>query len=137
MAWCCVTMAFLVSLTTLLGIATCLTDLTGDPCDPGDWLGSPIPSVAGGVACGAKLTMRGVTGAVPIRGVAPIKVVGVSEHRAGVVARGVLYPAGVGRSGVESALAVPSNVASSGCVARKAPVEMGSGVAGGKLGSSP
>ena len=72
-----------------------------------------------------------------LRGVAPTKVVGVSEHRAGVVARGVLYPAGVGRSGVESALAVPSNVASSGCVARKAPVEMGSGVAGGKLGSSP
>lgn len=82
-------MAFLVSLTTLLGMGTCLTDLTGDPgVGAGDWPGSP--SVAGGVACGAKLTMRGVTGAVPIRGVAPTKVVGVSEHRAGVVASGVL-----------------------------------------------
>ena len=45
------------SLTTLLGMGTCLTDRLGSPSVAGG---------AGDVACGAKLTMRGVTGAVPI-----------------------------------------------------------------------
>ena len=115
------------SFTTLLGIGTCLTDPSMGE-GPGDWCDKLL--VGGVPLCGAKLTTRGVPGAVPTRGVAPTRVVGVSEHRAEVVAKGVVVPQPTTGSGDAKALAVASKP-SSGCPAKNAPVEIGSGLVGG------